>query len=128
MEFPKDLKYTKDHEWARIQNNIATVGITAHAQSSLGDIVHVELPPVGKVLKVGDSFGVVESVKAVSDLYAPMSGKVTEVNPKLSSDPVALNQHPYTEGWIIKLELSEPSQVSTLIDAPSYETLVKSLS
>ncbi len=128
MEFPKDLKYTKDHEWTKVQGTIATVGITAHAQSSLGDVVHVELPAIGKTLKTGDSFGVVESVKAVSDLYAPLSGKVVEVNKNLLADPTAVNQSPYDSGWMIKIELQNPSETKTLLEPAAYETLVKSLS
>ncbi len=127
MEFPKDLKFTKDHEWAKIQGNIATIGITSHAQSALGDVVHVELPARGKSLKSGDTFGVVESVKAVSDLYSPLTGKVTEVNQKLTDDPVAINQSPYDSGWIIKIELQDPKELSNLLDANAYENLVKSL-
>src|SRR3954470_11162590 len=114
MNFPNQLKYTRDHEWAKIEGKTMTVGITDHAQSALGDVVFVELPAVGKVVKPGDAFGVVESIKAVSDLYAPAAGKVIEVNTKLPDDPGTVNRDPYGEAWMIKLEISEPGNMMSV--------------
>jgi glycine cleavage system H protein len=128
MGYPSELKYTKDHEWARANGKVVTVGITDHAQSALGDIVFVELPEPGKTLKAGDSFGVVESIKAVSDLYAPIAGKVTEVNSSAVSEPSMLNRDPHGEAWLIKLEVADPASISSLMDSSAYEKYVKSLS
>lgn len=124
-----DLKYSKDHEWIRVDGSKATVGITAHAQDQLGDIVFVELPEVGRELAKGEAMGVVESVKTVSDLYAPLSGKVVEANPVLIEsnpgfEPETINRSPYQDGWMIVLELSEPSEQVELLDANAYEKLV----
>lgn len=118
MSNPTNLKYTKDHEWALAEGNVITVGITDHAQSALGDIVYCELPPVGRELKAGDTFGVVESIKAVSDLYSPVSGKVTAVNSALTSEPSQINSKPY-ESWMIKVELSN-GDTHELMDAAAY--------
>lgn len=126
MNFPKDLKYTKDHEWAKIEGNTITVGITDHAQSALGDVVFVELPKVGRELKRSETFGVVESIKAVSDLYAPVTGKVTEINSSLPDDPAAINRDPYAS-WMVRLELQDPATTSELMDAEAYGKLVASL-
>jgi glycine cleavage system H protein len=127
MRFPNDLKYSKDHEWARIEGNKVTVGITDHAQSSLGDVVFVELPAVGRTLKKGETFGVVESIKAVSDLYAPVTGKVVEVNTALPDDPAKINREPQAGAWIAKIEMTDPSSASDLLDAAAYEKFVTSL-
>jgi glycine cleavage system H protein len=127
MRFPNDLKYSKDHEWARIEGNKVTVGITDHAQSSLGDVVFVELPAVGRTLKKGETFGVVESIKAVSDLYAPVTGKVVEVNTALPDDPAKINREPQAGAWIAKIEMTDPSSASDLLDAAAYEKFVASL-
>lgn len=127
MRFPNDLKYTKDHEWARIEGSILTTGITDHAQSALGDVVYVELPTVGRVLKRGETFGVVESIKAVSDLYSPVSGKVKEVNSALPDDPAKMNKDPYQAGWILKMEITDPSSMADLMDNLAYEKYVASL-
>jgi glycine cleavage system H protein len=127
MKFPENLKYTKDHEWVDIQGNRATIGITEHAQSALGDIVFIELPPVGKSLRSGDSFGVVESIKAVSDLYAPVSGKVLEANPTVISDPSSLNRDPYVASWLIRVELDGSAPAAGLMDSSTYTSLVDSL-
>lgn len=124
MNFPEELKYTKDHEWAREEGNTVVVGITDHAQSSLGDIVFVELPEVGAELSVGDSLGVVESVKAVSDLYSPVSGKIVAINEDLADNPSSINQDPYGDAWIAKIEVSEKGD---LMDAQSYKDFVDSL-
>lgn len=127
MRFPKELKYTKSHEWARVEGKTVTVGITDHAQHALGDIVYLELPHVGRVLKQGETFGVVESIKAVSDLYSPAAGKVTEVHSTLISDPSTLNKDPYESGWLIRLELSDPSSLNSLMDANAYTEYVAAL-
>jgi len=117
---PENLRYAKTHEWAKIEGGSATVGITDYAQGSLGDITFVQLPKVGAVLKAGDNFGVVESVKAASDLYAPVSGTVTEVNGALGQKPEAVNQEPYEGGWILKLKLSDPKEAEGLLNAAAY--------
>lgn len=127
MSFPADLKYTKDHEWARIEGKTATIGVTDHAQSSLGDIVYVELPAVGRELKEHETFGVVESIKAVSDLYSPLAGKVVAVNGELTGDPSRVNQDPHQGAWMIKLELADPGAASKLMDAAAYEKYVETL-
>ena len=120
MAYPKDYKYTKEHEWIQVKGNSATVGITDHAQESLGDIVFVELPKVGAQVEAGKSFGTVESVKAVSELYAPASGKVVAVNESLNQGPEAVNQDAHA-AWMIKLELTNPSQADGLMSADDYE-------
>lgn len=127
MSYPTNLKYTKEHEWARIEGNTVTVGITDHAQSALGDVVFVELPAVGRVLKKGETFGVVESIKAVSDLYSPIAGKVIEVNSKLPDDPAQLNREPHDNAWLIKMEMADTSAVAELMDAAAYESYVSTL-
>ncbi len=127
MRFPESLKYTKDHEWAKLNGNIITIGITDHAQSALGDVVYVELPAVGRTLKAGETFGVVESIKAVSDLYAPVSGKVVEVNSSLPENPAVINQDPHQGAWMIKLELTDTHSADHLMDSGSYSKYVESL-
>jgi len=124
MEFPEDLKYTKEHEWVLIEAGTATVGITDYAQDQLGDIVFVELPAVGDKVSKEDAFGVVESVKAVSDIYAPLSGKVLEVNDDLPDNPEMLNEDPYGDGWIIKIELTDPEEIEDLMTSVEYEQYV----
>ncbi len=123
MAYPKDFKYTKEHEWIQVTGNTATVGITSHAQESLGDIVFIELPKVGAQLAAGKSFGTVESVKAVSELYAPASGKVTAVNDALNQTPEDVNKDAHA-AWMIKLELSNPAETSGLLSADDYEKYV----
>jgi glycine cleavage system H protein len=123
MAYPTNLKYTKEHEWLDVSGNIGTVGITDYAQSTLGDIVFVELPKVGDKVTGGATFGSVESVKAVSDLYSPVSGTVTEINETLNGSPDAINESAHT-AWIIKVELSDPSQVAGLLDAAAYEAFI----
>jgi glycine cleavage system H protein len=123
MAYPKDYKYTREHEWIQIKGNTALVGITDHAQESLGDIVFVELPKAGAQVEAGKSFGTVESVKAVSELYAPASGKVVEVNDSLNQTPEAVNQDAH-KAWMIKLELTNPSQADGLMSAEDYEKYV----
>ncbi len=120
MNIPDDLKYTKDHEWVKVEGTTATIGITDHAQSHLGDIVYVELPGEGETVTKEETFGVVESVKAVSDCFAPVSGKVVEVNDPLKESPEVLNEDCYGEGWMIRVELADPSEVKELMDPKKY--------
>jgi len=124
MEFPANLKYTKDHEWIRINGDIGTIGITDYAQGELGDVVFVELPVVGKVFKAHESFGTIEAVKAVSDLFAPLSGVVTEVNKELDATPEIVNKDPYEKGWMVKVKIADTSELSLLIDAAAYRAHV----
>ena len=125
MNVPEDLKYTKEHEWCRLKGNRAVIGITDHAQDQLGDIVYVEFPEVGDPVKKGESFGVVESTKAVSELFAPVSGKVVEVNDPLSDAPESINEDPYEEGWMIVIEPSDPKELDALMDAKAYRAFVE---
>jgi glycine cleavage system H protein len=122
---PSDLKYTKDHEWARQQGNVVVVGVTQHAQESLGDVVYVELPKVGTTITAGKQFGVIESTKAVSELYAPVTGKVVKVNDVLTDKPDTVNADPYGAGWIIEVELSDTKQLDGLLSADAYAELLK---
>lgn len=121
MNFPENLKYTKDHEWIQIDGDNGIVGITDFAQGELGDVVFVELPAVGKVVKVHESLGTIEAVKAVSDLYAPLSGSVTAVNPELEKTPEIVNKDPYGKGWMVKVKISNPSEVANLLSAAAYK-------
>ncbi len=123
MAYPADFKYTKEHEWIKVQGNTGTIGITDHAQNSLGDIVFVELPKVGAELKAGSSFGTVESVKAVSDLFAPVSGTVTEINNELATAPEKVNTDAHS-AWMVKVNLKDPSEVNSLMSAADYEKFV----
>ncbi len=125
MSVPSDLKYTKEHEWVKVEGQIATVGITEWAQGELGDIVFVELPQAGESVKQMEAFGTIEAVKAVSDLYAPVSGTVKEVNVSLDDDPMAINRDPYGDGWMIKIELTDTSEVEQLLDATGYSGLIE---
>jgi len=125
MNFPSDLKYTKEHEWVRLDGETATVGITDHAQDSLGDVVYVELPEQGAAVTKGDAFGVVESVKAVSDLYAPLSGDVVEVNDAIVDSPEGINEDPYGEGWMIKVTASDLGDLEELLAPDEYEKFVE---
>src|SRR3954471_4124360 len=127
MRFPENLKYTKDHEWAKIDGNVITVGITDHAQKALGDVVFVELPAVGRALKKGETFGVVESIKAVSDLYSPIAGKVVESNQALGDDPAQINRDPHGSAWMVKIQVDSASAIADLMTAGDYEKYVSSL-
>lgn len=118
--FPEDLKYTTDHEWVRLEGDTATIGITWHAQDQLGDVVFCELPGVGEDLTAGQPYGVVESVKAVSDLVAPMSGKVVEINADIVEAPDGLNEDMYGDGWLLKVSVSDPAEAGTLMDSVAY--------
>jgi glycine cleavage system H protein len=124
MNFPENLRYTKDHEWVLVDGDTGTIGITDYAQGELGDVVFVELPAVGKTVKQHETFGTIEAVKAVSDLYAPVSGSVTEVNTDLESQSELVNKDPYGKGWMLKIHLSSPDEVGSLMSAESYKALV----
>jgi glycine cleavage system H protein len=121
---PTDLRYTKDHEWVRVDGEGATIGITAYAADQLGDIVFVELPEAGRTLEQAATFGVVESVKAVSDLFAPVSGEVTEANPDLAATPELVNSDPFGAGWMLRVRMSDPTQVDDLLDPDAYDALI----
>lgn len=124
MTIPAELKYTKDHEWAKLEADQATIGITAFAQDQLGALVYVDLPALGDTITAGEVFGEVESVKSVSELVAPLSGEVIEVNTALDAAPETINDDPYGEGWIIKISLSEVSEADDLLDASAYAALI----
>jgi glycine cleavage system H protein len=121
---PEDYYYTKDHEWAQVDENIVTVGITEFAQNSLGEIVYVELPEEGQKVTQGEPFGVIESVKAVSDLFAPVSGTVIEINQSLGEDPAVLNDDPINDGWLIRIEMDTEKELAILMRAPDYKKLI----
>ena len=123
--YPTDLRYTKEHEWARQEGNQVRVGITHYAQQELGDVVFVDLPQEGSILQAGEAFAVVESVKAVSDIYAPVSGRVVEVNQDLVDRPELINQDPYGAGWIAVLEMENPAELDELLDADAYRKLIE---
>jgi glycine cleavage system H protein len=123
MPYPADLKYTKDHEWIRVSGDVAEVGITDYAQEQLGDVVYVELPDVGRRVNAGESFGSIESVKAVSELFAPAAGEIVEVNPSLKDQPELVNSRPH-ETWMVRLRLSDANAAGSLLDSAAYERLV----
>lgn len=124
MEFPEGLKYSKEHEWVLLEGKTATIGITEYAQEELGDIVYVELPEIGEKIVKDDPFGAVESVKAVSDVYAPVSGSVLEVNDVLPDNPETINDDPYGDGWMIRVDLTDPDDLKDLMDAEEYAEYV----
>ena len=124
MNFPDNLHYTKEHEWIKLEGDVATIGITDFAQKELGDIVYVEIETVGQELNAGDVFGTVEAVKTVSDLFLPVNGTVTEVNPNLNNQPELVNTDPYGEGWMVKVKVANPADVESLMDTAAYQTLV----
>ena len=124
MNVPDNLKYTETHEWLLIQGDVATVGITDHAQAELTDVVFVDLPPIGKTVNKRDPIAVVESVKAASDIYAPVSGEIIETNPLASQKPALLNTSPYSEGWLFKIKISDPAQLDNLLSAQAYKKLI----
>src|SRR4030042_5528667 len=126
MNIPGNLRYTKNHEWINLDGRTAFVGITDFAQSELGDIVFLEIETMGEQLDKGEVFGTVEAVKTVSDLFMPVSGKVIKINPRLEDQPQLVNKDPYGEGWLIKVELAEPTQINDLLDAKDYEKLIAS--
>ena len=125
MAYPSDLKYTKDHEWIRVAGDTAEIGITDYAQQQLGDVVYVDLPEVGRAITAGESFGSIESVKAVSELFAPMSGEVIEVNAALRDHPEAVNQNPHST-WMLRVRLADPGAADGLLDSSQYEGVVAS--
>ncbi len=125
LSFPEELRYVESHEWVRVENGVARIGITDYAQDQLGDVVFVELPAAGKTLARGAAFGSVESVKAVSELYMPLSGRVVEANPALDSSPELVNRSPYGEGWMIRVEPSDPAELAGLLSAAEYRERLK---
>ena len=124
--YPDDLRYTRDHEWVRLKGDRATVGITHYAQKQLGDVVYLELPDVGRTLSVQETFGTVESVKAVSELFAPVAGEVVEINTALVQSPEKINGDPYGDAWMIAVKVADPKSVGALMDAAAYKALVES--
>lgn len=124
MTYPADYRYTKEHEWVKVEGDTALVGITHHAQDQLGDVVFVELPAVDSAIKAGDSFGTVESVKAVSDIYAPLSGDVVEANDDLVDAPEKLNESPHEGGWLVKVKVADPAELDKLMSAEDYQKYV----
>ena len=124
MPSPTDRRYTKEHEWVRVQNDLGTVGLTDYAQDQLGDLVYLDLPSPGTQVKQLDKLGEIESVKAVSDLYSPVSGEVTEVNQEVVDRPELVNQSPYEEGWLVRLRLADPAEVNGLLTAEQYDELI----
>lgn len=124
-QYPNELLYTKDHEWARLEGTVATIGVTRFAVDQLGDVTQVDLPKEGETVRQGEIFGSVESVKAVSDLFAPLTGKVVKVNSPLAESPEYVNEEPYDEGWMIQIELSKPDETKSLMDAAAYQDFLK---
>lgn len=128
MDFPEDLLYNKTHQWARIEDNVATIGISDYAQDQMNDLVYVDLPEVGRTLSQGEPFGSVESVKAVSDVNAPMSGKVVAINEAVADEPEKINADPYGEGWLVKVEISDPGETANLLGSDAYQRFLAELS
>jgi len=124
MQVPENYKYTEEHEWVSVENNVATVGITDYAQGELGDVVFVELPQLNTTLTQMDAFGTIEAVKAVSDLFAPVSGTVLEINEILIDSPETINKDPYGEGWMIKIQMSDPTELNNLLGAEDYKSKI----
>ncbi len=124
MNFPEDLKYTEDHEWVRVEGDTGIIGITDHAQSELGDIVYVDIEDELDAIESGESFGTIEAVKTVADLYAPCTGQVIEINSKLEDNPELINSDPYGDGWILKFKISDPSELDQLLDVGEYKEQV----
>jgi glycine cleavage system H protein len=125
MEVPQELKYSKEHEWIKVESNTVTIGITDYAQDSLGDVVYVELPQEGTAMVKGETFGVIESVKAVSDLYSPVSGSIVEVNDSIIDNPEAVNEEPYGDAWMLKVELSSPEELDELLASDDYQQYIE---
>jgi glycine cleavage system H protein len=125
VNIPSDLRYTSEHEWVSLEGKLATVGITDYAQGELGDIVFVELPNVGDEVKAGSAFGTIEAVKAVSELFAPVGGKIVEINEELHDNPTVVNSDPYGDGWMIKIEVKDPGEFDKLLPASEYEKLTE---
>ena len=125
MNFPEDLKFSKEHEWVRISGNIATIGVSDYAQDQLGEVVFIELPDEGEEFEKDDAFGVIESVKSVNDIYAPLTGRIVDVNDPVVDSPEIVNEDPYGEGWLVKIELSDPKELGELMSAKDYEAYIK---
>jgi glycine cleavage system H protein len=125
MNIPVNLKYTKDHEWLKVEGDEAFIGISDHAQHELGDIVFIEVETVGETLAKGEAFGTIEAVKTVSDMYMPVGGEVLTFNEKLTTNPETLNQDPYEKGWVIKIKIADPAEINTLLDAAQYKELIQ---
>ncbi|MBK7411020.1 MAG: glycine cleavage system protein GcvH [Ignavibacteria bacterium] len=123
MNFPADLKYTTDHEWIRVEGDVGTIGVTDHAQGELGDVVYVDIPDSSATVAKGDTFGSIEAVKTVADLYAPVSGEIIEVN-AVNAAPEAVNKEPYDGGWLVKIKLSDPSELDALLNVDAYKALI----
>lgn len=124
MNVPQELKYTQDHEWIRVEGEMAWVGVTDYAQSNLGDIVFLEIETVGETLSKGDAFGNIEAVKAVEELYMPVGGEVLEINPALEASPEVVNKDPYGDGWMVKIKITDPAELDALMDAAGYAALI----
>ena len=124
MDLPQNLKYTKEHEWVKIDDDLLAVGITDHAQSELGDIIFIEFPDLSQIISKDDSFGTIEAVKTVADLFAPVSGKIIEINQDLENNPELVNSDPYGEGWIVKITDFDKSQLDALLDSNNYEEII----
>jgi glycine cleavage system H protein len=124
MNFPENLKYTIDHEWIRVEGQYGWIGITDHAQSELGDIVYIEIPIIGTKIEKGKSFGTIEAVKAVSDLFAPANGEVVEINAEIKNHPEIVNKDPYGTGWMVKIIIADPTQLTTLLDVQAYKSTI----
>ena len=124
MNFPDNLKYTKDHEWISVQGKIGTIGVTDYAQGELGDVVFIDINTSKSDIKAGDSIGTIEAVKTVSDIYAPCSGKIVEVNNHLQTQPEVVNTDPYGLGWMVKIEIADPSELNSLLDSKAYKVLI----
>ena len=124
MNIPDNLKFTKDHEWVKVDGKTGTVGVTDYAQGELGDVIYIDIPSHDAEVKQGDSFGTIEAVKTVSDIFAPVSGKIVEVNTSINDNPASVNKDPYGDGWIVKIELSDPNELNNLLTAKAYKELV----
>jgi glycine cleavage system H protein len=124
MNFPDNLKYNRDHEWISVKGNVGTIGVTDYAQGELGDVVFVDIDPNKTEITSGDSIGTIEAVKTVSDIFAPCSGKVVEINKSLQTNPEVVNTDPYGDGWMVKIELSNPSEIDALLDSSAYKELI----
>lgn len=124
MNIPEGLKYTKEHEWVKVDGNTGTVGVTDYAQGELGDIIYIDVTTVGNDVAVGDSFGTIEAVKTVSDMYAPVSGKITEFNSAVNDNPASINQDPYGAGWLVKIEMSKMGDLDSLLSPEEYKNLI----
>ena len=124
MNIPENLKFTKDHEWVKVDGKIGTVGITDYAQGELGDVIYIDIPSHDAVVKHGDPFGTIEAVKTVSDIFAPVSGKIIEVNASINDNPASVNKDPYGEGWMVKIEMSDPNELNSLLAPAAYKELV----